>query len=488
MQDQDLNELLKIRREKLSQLKQQGIAPYGGRYERSHLAAAVVADFARLDGQEVTLAGRLMAKRGHGKAAFGDLQDGSGKVQIYVRQNEVGAEKYDLFKLLDIGDILGVRGTVFKTRMGEVTVSVTDFVLLAKSLRPLPEKWHGLKDVELRYRQRYLDLIVNPESREVFITRSRVIAGIRRYLDEHGFLEVETPMMQTVAGGAVARPFVTYHNALGIPLFLRIAPELYLKRLLVGGLDRVYEINRNFRNEGISTRHNPEFTMLEIYEAFSDYHDMMDLTEQLITNVIEQVFTSHTFPYGEHEISFATPWTRLSMLEAVRQRTGLDFENLSTEEARTAAWEQGLEFESAPDWGEALNAVFEEKVQPDLIQPTFIYDYPLELSPLAKRRDDAPHLVYRFELFIAGREMANAFSELSDPLDQEQRFLAQLEKREKGDEEAHMFDADYVNALAYGMPPAGGLGIGIDRLLMIMTNSASIRDVILFPLLRPRED
>jgi lysyl-tRNA synthetase class 2 len=488
MNDQDLHELLQVRREKLLQLQEQGIPPYGGRYERTHLAAAVTGDFARWDGQEVSLAGRLVAKRGHGKAAFGDLQDGSGKVQIYVRLNDVGEEKHELFKMLDIGDILGVQGTVFKTRMGEVTVAVSGFVLLAKSLRPLPEKWHGLKDVELRYRQRHLDLIVNPESRKVFITRSRMIAAMRRYLDECGFLEVETPMMQTVAGGAAARPFITHHNALGMSLFLRIAPELYLKRLLVGGFDRVYEINRNFRNEGISTRHNPEFTMLEIYEAFTDYRDMMDLTEQLVSRVIDQVFSSCIFPYGEHEIDFTVPWDKLSMPAAVRQHTGLDFEAMSPEAALAAARELGLEFESLPTWGEVVNAVFEKRVQPHLIQPTFIYDYPLELSPLAKRRDDAPYLVYRFELFIAGREIANAFSELNDPIDQRQRFQAQLERREKGDEEAHMFDEDFVNVLEYGMPPAGGLGIGIDRLVMIMTNSASIRDVILFPLLRPRED
>lgn len=489
MTDQDLNELLKVRQEKLSELEAKGIPPYGGRYERTHLAAAVVDGFDQLEGVSVRLAGRLMAKRGHGKATFADLQDGSGKVQIYVRRDQVGAEKYELFKqLLDIGDIIGVQGTVFRTRMGEVTVSVDDFVLLAKSLRPLPEKWHGLKDVELRYRQRYLDLIVNPETREVFITRSRIIAAIRRYLDERGFLEVETPMMQTIAGGAVARPFVTYHNALGMPLFLRIAPELYLKRLLVGGLEKVYEINRNFRNEGISTRHNPEFTMLEIYEAYSDYLGMMDLTEQLITEVIGRVFDRDVFPYGEYEISFAGPWARMSMLEAVAGRTGVDFGSLSADEALAAAKELGVEFETRPTWGEAVNAVFEEKVQPHLIQPTFIYDYPLDISPLAKRREDAPHLVYRFELFIAGREVANAFSELNDPQDQERRFRAQLEKREKGDEEAHMFDADYVQALEHGMPPAGGLGIGIDRLVMILTGSVSIRDVILFPLLRPRED
>ncbi|ACA58699.1 lysine--tRNA ligase [Candidatus Desulforudis audaxviator] len=486
--DQELHELLRVRREKLLQLQAQGVPPYGGRYERTHLAAVVVDDYARLEGRELSLAGRLMAKRGHGKAAFGDLQDGSGKVQAYFRLNDLGPEKYELFKTLDIGDFIGIRGTVFKTRTGEVTVAVSDFVLLAKSLRPLPEKWHGLKDVELRYRQRYLDLIINPQSREVFVTRSRIIAAIRRYLDENGFLEVETPMMQTLAGGAVARPFKTYHNALGISLFLRIAPELYLKRLLVGGFDKVYEINRNFRNEGISTRHNPEFTMLEIYEAYADYHDMMNLTERLISSVIEQVFTDHIFPYGEHRLDFNIPWPRYSMLEVVREKTGLDFENLSPEEAAVAARDAGLEFDSEPSWAEALNAVFEDKVQPQLVQPTFIYDYPLELSPLAKRHEDAPHLVYRFELFIAGREIANAFSELNDPVDQRERFQAQLEKRKRGDEEAHVFDEDFVTALEYGMPPAGGLGIGIDRLIMLLTDSPSIRDVILFPLLRPRED
>ncbi|MEW6541607.1 MAG: lysine--tRNA ligase [Bacillota bacterium] len=486
--DQELHELLRVRREKLYQLQAQGVPAYGGRYERTHSAAAVVEDHERLEGRELSLAGRLIAKRGHGKAAFGDLQDGSGKVQAYFRLNELGPEKYELFKALDIGDFIGVRGTVFKTRTGEVTVAVFDFVLLAKSLRPLPEKWHGLKDVELRYRQRYLDLVINPGSREVFITRSRIIAAIRRYLDENGFLEVETPMMQNLAGGAVARPFKTYHNALGLSLFLRIAPELYLKRLLVGGFDKVYEINRNFRNEGISTRHNPEFTMLEIYEAYADYHDMMGLTERLIESVIEQVFTERVFPYGEQQLDFTVPWPRYSMLEAVKEKTGLDFEALSSEEAAAAARGAGLEFDAEPTWAEAVNAVFEDQVQPQLVRPTFIYDYPLELSPLAKRREDAPHLVYRFELFIAGREIANAFSELNDPVDQRERFQAQLEKRRRGDEEAHVFDEDFITALEYGMPPAGGLGIGIDRLIMLLTNSPSIRDVILFPLLRPRED
>ncbi len=486
MHDQDLNELLKVRREKLSDLQKRGIPPYGGSYKRTHLAAVVVNEFERLEGQEVSLAGRLMAKRGHGKATFADLQDSSGKVQLYVQLNQVGQDRYEIFKLLDIGDIIGVRGTVFRTRMGEVTVSVSDFVLLAKSLRPLPEKWHGLKDVELRYRQRYLDLIVNSESRRVFVTRSRVVAAMRRYLDERGFLEVETPMMQSIAGGAAARPFITYHNALDMQLYLRIAPELYLKRLLVGGFEKVYEINRNFRNEGVSTRHNPEFTMLELYQAYADYTDMMRLTEELLFHVVNTVLETTAISYQGTEIGFVPPWPRLGMLEAVKRHTGVDFGPLDAEGARNAVRGLGLDAEGRLSWGEAVNLAFEEMVQPSLVQPTFILDYPLDISPLAKKKPDDPRLTYRFELFINGWEIANAFSELNDPLDQYARFVAQLEKRRAGDEEAHAMDEDFVTALEYGMPPAGGLGIGIDRLVMLLTDSPSIRDVILFPLMRPR--
>ncbi|MBO8129292.1 MAG: lysine--tRNA ligase [Peptococcaceae bacterium] len=488
MAGQDYNELLQIRREKLDELLDKGIAAYGGRFERSHVAREVVNDFEHLDGTEVTLAGRLMAKRGHGKASFADIQDGSGRIQIYVKLNEVGQEQYELFKKLDIGDIIGFRGTVFKTRMGEITVAVKTLTLLAKSLKPLPEKWHGLRDIELRYRQRYLDLIMNPESKKVFELRSRIIRYIRRYLNGHGFLEVETPMMQPIAGGATARPFVTYHNALDMQLYLRIAPELYLKRLLVGGFEKVYEINRNFRNEGISTKHNPEFTMLELYQAYADYHDMMDLTENLIVHTVRQVFDNFEFPYGEEKINFATPWTRVTMLDAVREHTGKEFAAMSDTEAIQAVKDLGLDTEEISSWGEAVNLAFEELVEPKLIQPTFVYDYPLDISPLAKKKEEDPRLTYRFELFICGREIANAFSELNDPIDQRRRFEAQLAKRARGDDEAHVMDEDYINALEYGMPPAGGLGIGIDRLVMLLTNSPSIRDVILFPLLRPRED
>jgi lysyl-tRNA synthetase class 2 len=483
----ELDELLRIRREKLREVREAGVEPYGRRFERTHSAAEIKSDFEQFEGKEVTIAGRLMAKRGHGKAAFGDLQDFSGRIQIHVRQDEVGPEAYQLFKKIDIGDILGVRGTVFRTRTGEITVGVKELTLLAKSLRPLPEKWHGLRDVELRSRQRYLDLIVNPEVRQTFILRSKIIREIRRFLDDRGFLEVETPMMQPIAGGAAARPFITYHNALDLKLYLRIAPELYLKRLLVGGFEKVYEINRNFRNEGLSTRHNPEFTMLELYQAYADYTDMMVLTEELISSVARTVLGTEEIRYGEAVINLRPPWPRRTFLDAVKERSGVDFGGLDTAAAREAARRLGVEVAENALWGEAVNAVFEELVEPELIQPTFIIDYPVDISPLAKRKEDDPRLTYRFELFIAGREIANAFSELNDPLDQRERFLKQIEKRQAGDEEAHMFDADYVTALEYGMPPAGGLGIGIDRLVMLLTDAASIREVILFPLHRPRD-
>ncbi|MEW6172389.1 MAG: lysine--tRNA ligase [Bacillota bacterium] len=484
---EELDELLKIRREKLEELRETGIQPYGGRYERTCSTHEVTSGFTGLEGKEVSIAGRLIAKRGHGKAAFGDLQDFSGRIQIHVRQDEVGPEIYQIFKKIDIGDILGVRGTVFRTRTGEITIGVKEITLLAKSLRPLPEKWHGLRDVELRSRQRYLDLIVNPEVKQTFVLRSKVIQAIRRFLDHREFLEVETPMMQTIAGGAAARPFITHHNALDLKLYLRIAPELYLKRLLVGGFEKIYEINRNFRNEGISTRHNPEFTMLELYQAYADYNNMMDLTEELISTVAREVLGTFEVEFGAETLSFQPPWPRLSFLDIVRQKTGVDFSKLDATEARDAALRLGVEVGDKPLWGESVNAVFEEKVEQELLEPTFILDYPVDISPLAKRKLDDPRLTYRFELFIAGREIANAFSELNDPLDQRQRFLSQLDKREAGDEEAHMFDEDYVTALEYGMPPAGGLGIGIDRLIMLFTGVSSIREVILFPLHRPRE-
>ncbi len=488
--EEDLNELMRVRREKLEELRGTGVEPYGNRFERTHLARSILDDFPEMENQPVVIAGRIMSKREMGKASFAHVQDSSGQIQIYVRLNDVGPEAYDLFRKLDIGDIVGVKGKVFKTRKGEITVSAEHFNLLAKSLRPLPEKWHGLRDVELRYRQRYVDLVVNPGVKEVFETRSKIIRALRSFLDRNGFLEVETPMMQVIAGGAVARPFVTHHNALDMNLYLRIAPELFLKRLLVGGFEKVYEINRNFRNEGISTKHNPEFTMLEIYQAYADYSDMMDLTEKLISSVALEVLGTASIVYQGEEIDLSPKWTRISMLEAVKLHSGLDFSAVKdAAEARRAVKQAGIELEVAvsDSWGDILYRVFEELVEPKLIQPTFVVDFPVEVSPLAKRKAEEPGLTYRFELFIYGRELANAFSELNDPIDQKGRFAKQVEKRRAGDEEAHMMDEDYINALEYGMPPAGGLGIGIDRLIMLLTNSSSIRDVILFPLMKPRD-
>ncbi|KJS15406.1 MAG: lysyl-tRNA synthetase [Peptococcaceae bacterium BRH_c4b] len=485
---EDLNELMLVRREKLAELRDRGIEPFGGKYLRTHTAVDITGSFDAMEAQEVRVAGRIMSRRIQGKAGFAHIQDATGQIQVYARLNDIGQEAYDLFTKLDIGDIIGAAGKVFKTRMGEITISINELTLLSKSLRPLPEKWHGLKDVELRYRQRYVDLIVNPEVRETFVMRSRIVHTIRKHLEMKGFLEVETPMMQPIAGGAAARPFITHHNALDMKLYMRIAPELYLKRLLVGGFDRVYEINRNFRNEGISTKHNPEFTMLELYQAYADYDEMMALTEELISTVATEVLGNGLISYEGVEINLTPPWIRLPMLEAVKTYSGLDFLSLKGEgEAYLAAKGLGLEVKPGDSWGTILNKVFEEKVEPRLIQPTFIIDYPIEISPLAKKKADQPELTYRFELFIYAREMANAFSELNDPIDQKERFRRQVEQRQAGDDEAHMMDEDYITALEYGMPPAGGLGIGIDRLVMLLTNSSSIRDVILFPLMRHRE-
>ncbi|MDF9409254.1 MAG: Lysine--tRNA ligase [Pelotomaculum sp. PtaB.Bin013] len=488
--EEELNELMLVRREKLAELRDKCVEPYGGRYERTHMAKDILTNFAELENSTVVVAGRIMSKRGMGKASFAHIQDATGQIQIYARLNDIGQQAYELFGKLDIGDIIGVSGKVFKTRMGEITVATEDLKLLSKSLRPLPEKWHGLKDVELRYRQRYVDLIVNPEVKEVFEARSKIVRAVRSYLDNRGFLEVETPMMHSIAGGAAARPFITYHNTLDMNLFLRIAPELYLKRLIVGGFEKVYEINRNFRNEGISTKHNPEFTMLELYQAYADYNDMMNLTEELVSSIALDVFGTAKIEYQDTQIDLSPKWTRIPMLEAVKLHSGIDFSIIKTaEEAKNAVKQAkiGLEIEPGESWGSILNKVFEEVVEPRLIQPTFIMDYPVEISPLAKRKAENPELTYRFELYIYGREMANAFSELNDPIDQKGRFLKQVEKRSAGDEEAHMMDEDYITALEYGMPPAGGLGIGIDRLVMLLTNSPSIRDVILFPLMRPRD-
>ncbi len=473
---------------KLDRLREAGVEPFGERFEVTHHASDIHGSFEALDGKDVTVAGRLMAVRYHGKAAFGDVQDVSGRIQVYVKMDTVGEQAFKLFSMLDVGDIVGVSGSVFRTRKGETSVWARSIELLTKCLRPLPEKWHGLKDVEVRYRQRYLDLIVNPGVRDTFLTRSRVVRSIRKYLDGHGFIEVETPAMQAIAGGATARPFITHHNALDIDLYMRIALELYLKRLIVGGLERVYEIGRNFRNEGISTKHNPEFTMLELYQAYADYTDMMRLCEEMISTVAVEALGTTRIAYQGHEVDLVPPWPRMTLVEAIRRYSGIDVSDLRTDEdARAIAAGAGLTMDKAVTKGSVIDKLLETCVEPNLVQPTFLTDYPVEVSPLAKRRRDDPSLTYRFEAFAGGREIANAFSELNDPIDQRQRFLEQVREKSKGDEEAHPMDEDFLTALEYGMPPTGGMGIGIDRLCMLLTDSPSIRDVILFPLLKPRE-
>ncbi len=485
----ELNEQMQVRHEKMKEFGAKGINPFGSRFERTHYASTILNNFAELEGKEVTIAGRILTKRDMGKAGFAHIRDFHGTIQIYVRLNDVGKETHELFTRLDIGDIIGVTGTVFRTQKGEITVAVKELTLLTKSLRPLPEKWHGLKDVELRYRQRYLDLIVNPEVKNVFVARSKIIQAMRRYLDGRGFLEVETPTMHAIAGGASARPFITHHNALDIDLYMRIALELHLKRLIVGGLEKVYEIGRVFRNEGISTRHNPEFTMMELYEAYADYQDMMCLTEELIAYIAREVLGTTVIHYQGTEIDLTPPWPRITMVEAVKKYTGIDFMSLeSDEQARQAAKDLGVDVEKDAPKGKVLNELFEQRVEEKLIQPTFIMDYPIEISPLAKRKEEDPNFTYRFEAFVTARELANAFSELNDPVDQRGRFAKQMEERAKGDEEAQMMDEDFVRALEVGMPPTGGLGIGVDRLIMLLTDAPSIRDVILFPTLRPREE
>lgn len=486
---QDLNEILRIRRQKLSDLQQQGKDPFNiVKYNVTHKTKEITDSFEELEGKTVSLAGRLMAKRGMGKSSFCDLQDRDGKIQLFFRVNDLGEEVYEEFKRLDIGDIIGVNGTVFKTRMGEISVRVQEYTLLSKSLRPLPEKFHGLKDTDIRYRQRYLDLIVNPDVKNTFIMRSKIISAIRNFLDNRGFIEVETPILNIIPGGANARPFITHHNTLDLDMYLRIAPELYLKRLIVGGMEKVYELGRMFRNEGMSVKHNPEFSLLEVYEAYTDYHGMMELTEALYIHVADNVLGTRKFEYQGQEIDLSLPWARLTMTEAVKKYSGVDFDAISSdEEAISAAKEKGIDLEGKATKGEILNLFFEEFVEDKLIQPTFILDYPVEVSPLTKRKPDKPELTERFELFITGREMANAYSELNDPIDQKERFLAQVKKREQGDEEANMMDEDYVLALEHGLPPTGGLGVGIDRLVMLFTNSFSIRDVLLFPTMKPKE-
>ena len=482
VQVEDLNELMKVRREKLAAIEQAGIEPFGRRYEISHHAQDILENFESLEGNSVKIAGRIMTVRGHGKASFINVADMSGKIQVYLRQDVLGEELYGRFSLLDIGDIIGVEGLVFKTQRGEISVKATNFEIQAKSLRPLPEKFHGLKDVETRYRQRYLDLIVNPDVRNSFVMRSKIIKELRNYLDNQDFLEVETPMMHPIAGGAAARPFVTYHNALDMNLYMRIAPELYLKRLIVGGFEKVYEVGRVFRNEGISIRHNPEFTSVELYQAFADYNDLMALTENIVAHVAQATLGTTKINYQGTAIDLTPSWTRMSMVEAVEKYTGVNFNNVTTlEQAQAEAAKLGVKYEKKDGIGGILNNIFEDKVEEHLIQPTFITGHPTEISPLAKRNKDNPEITDRFEVFIYGREIANGFSELNDPIDQEGRFMEQVQQRESGDDEAHMMDHDYVTALEYGLAPTGGLGIGIDRLVMFLTDSASIRDVLLFP-------
>lgn len=488
---EDINELVGQRIRKLNELRSLGIDPYGGPYEVTHLASEIHRLYQEKDKEffehnpiEVSIAGRVIMLRDFGKASFAHLQDSSGRLQVYFRK-DVLQDKFTLFKKIDIGDILGIKGRLFRTRTNELTVEVQDFVILTKSLRPLPEKWHGLRDIELRYRQRYLDLIVNPQVKDVFQKRSAIIKSIRDYLEKEGFIEVETPMMHPIPGGAAAKPFKTHHIALGIDLYLRIAPELYLKRLLVGGYEKVFELNKNFRNEGISTKHNPEFTMLEFYIAYKDYRYLMEFTERLITEVCMKVCGSLKIPYGEYEVDLTPPWRRLSWKGALLEK-GVPEEIFRDEVfARKWAISKGIELKEGLSYGKVLDEIFKEIVEPHLIQPTFIIDYPVELSPLAKRKKDEPDFVERFELFIVGREMANAFSELNDPFDQRERFLKQVEAKKRGDEEAHPMDEDFIRALEYGMPPAAGEGIGIDRLVMLLTNSQSIRDVMLFPQMKP---
>lgn len=486
--NEELNDLMLQRREKMEELKKNGVNPYGDKYNTTHHATEIEQNFEELEDESVSIAGRLMAVRTHGKASFADLRDMSGTIQLYVRVDAVGKEDYDIFSNLDIGDIVGITGTVFKTNRGQISVKVKSFRFLSKSLRPFPEKFHGLKDKDMRYRQRYLDLIVNPEVKETFVTRSNIISEIRNYLETKDFLEVETPMMHPIPGGTSARPFVTHHNTLDMDLYMRIAPELYLKRLIVGGFEKVFEINRNFRNEGMSYKHNPEFTMMELYQANADYNDMMELTEKMIAHVAKEVLGTTKIIYQEEEIDLTPPWRRLTMVEAVREYTDIDFDDIENdEEARLAAKDLGLEVEEDDKKGKVINYIFEERVEEKLIQPIFIINYPLEISPLAKKIEDEPDYTYRFEPFIYGWEIGNAFTELNDPIDQRKRFEEQTRQRDQGDDEAHMMDEDYVRALEYGMPPTGGLGIGIDRLVMLLTDSPNIRDVILFPTMRPEQ-
>mgnify|MGYP000881581462 CR=1 FL=1 len=488
--EQNLNELLLMRREKLKELKNKGKDPFlVEKFEYTHHSVDIKENFEELEEKEVAVAGRIMSRRGHGKVSFLDLQDSKGKIQLFVRYNTVGEEAYKELSLYDIGDIIGVIGEVFKTKAGEISIRAKEIILMSKSLQVLPEKFHGLKDQDLRYRQRYVDLIVNPEVKETFILRTKMIKAIREYLDARDFLEVETPILSTIAGGANARPFVTHHNTLDIDMYLRIANELYLKRLIVGGFEKVYEMGRMFRNEGMSPKHNPEFTSIELYQAYADYEDMMELTENLVSYVAEKTLGTLKINYQGQEIDLTPPWKRIDMAEAVKEYTGVDFSTIDTdEEAIAVAKGKGIEIKEGMTRGHIINEFFEEFCEQHLVQPTFITGHPVEVSPLAKRNPEDPRKTNRFEAFINTWEIANAFSELNDPIDQRQRFEEQVRQKSLGDDEAHPMDEDFINAIEVGLPPTGGLGIGIDRLVILLTNQASIRDVLLFPTMKPLND
>jgi lysyl-tRNA synthetase class 2 len=488
---ENLNELRKVRREKLKKLIEDGRNPYKiEKYNVTNNSKEIHDKFEEFEGETVSCAGRIMSKRGQGKVGFYDIQDSTGQIQVFAKQNLLGDEEYEYLKSYDIGDIIGVKGEIFKTNRGEVSIRAKEITLLTKSLQILPEKYHGLKDPDLRYRQRYTDLIVNPEVKDTFIKRNKIIKAVREYLDERDYLEVETPILNTIAGGASANPFVTHHNTLDIDMYMRIANELFLKRLIVGGFDGVYEMGKMFRNEGMSIKHNPEYTAMEVYKAYADYNDMMDLTEGLIAHMAEKALGTTKITYQGTEIDLTPPWKRVSMHELVEKETGVDFYSLeSDEEARKIAKDKlNLEVEDTMKIGHIVNLAFEEFCEEDLIQPTFVLHHPVEVSPLAKRNPEDPRITNRFEAFINTWEVANAFSELNDPIDQKERFEEQLVQREAGDDEAHMMDNDFVNALEVGLPPTGGLGIGIDRVIMLITDSPSIRDVILFPTMKPLDD
>ncbi len=484
----ELNRLMQIRKDKLKELQEAGKDPFQiTKYDRTEFSKQIKENYADFENKDVSVAGRIMAKRIMGKASFCTIQDSTGKIQSYVSINDLGEESYKAFKTYDIGDIIGLKGFVFKTKTEEISIHAKEVVLLAKSLRDLPEKFHGLKDTELRYRQRYVDLIVNPEVKDTFEMRSKIIKEMRNFLDARNYMEVETPSLSTIAGGATAKPFETYHNALNLDMYLRIAPELYLKRLIVGGFDRVYEIGKNFRNEGIDIRHNPEFTSMELYAAYQDYNDMMDLVEEMFQTIAKKLLNTTKISYQGTEIDLGAKWKRISMIDSIKEVTGIDFNTInSDEEALTIAKEKGIEIEKSKQTrGYIINEFFEEFVEETLIQPTFIYDYPIEVSPLTKKKPSDGRLTERFEFFIDKREYGNAYSELNDPIDQYERFLAQVKQREAGDDEANMMDEDFVHSLEYGLPPTGGLGIGVDRMIMLFTDCASIRDVLLFPTMKP---